>query len=525
MDQDTLLNKLIQRCDYSHTVCKKTQADILKHCEKSTNANKLDNDFMLRYLITLETGHYDCLNNADRWLLAISKICEKCDPTTDVLLYAAKAGVYALNFFKMLIERGQIIDSSVLEAALTSMQNSSYGQSLVNYLAEHVDGDYKCLEIACMKNCHLVVSLLLKQKVRPTDKCLTTAIQNKNVALIETIIRSNPDVLSLDNIAAACASKNQELIQKIMGKTKITPDKKCYLAVFKDVCLYSRNSLYRSSYYKKTHTTKQQDNESADAEQVAEIIDILINFGYKLDYEDVVTALDHRCYINNISRFTKIKLDEAFLERCTLYDYCPYEDIAVKPTVRCLAIECGKGDISKVKKIIIRGVVPDISCLVEAVSCRKNNLEVIKLLIHEYNIEPNVACLKAFCNTISSSNLTALLTGFSDNEKIVIVEKIVEKDNTSNVKKIDIPTDHIGKTNMKENIKLKATAIKFFKIDPKESKRSFMDVRDILILYLKDNKLYKDNLITVDKKLAKLLKLEEGVTDFGNLNLLVSRCY
>ena len=62
--------------------------------------------------------------------------------------------------------------------------------------------------------------------------------------------------------------------------------------------------------------------EAYNAKKIADIIDILVNFGYKITYEDVYDAMINGCYINDIKKYN-INFKDEFMEKCSELGYYP----------------------------------------------------------------------------------------------------------------------------------------------------------------------------------------------------------
>ena len=415
-----ITNLLNIKCDsYSHANCRNIKQKIIDYHKLG---NKVTNDFLKLYLMYINdssNGDYynRCIDRLDFCLQVVKEILEYLVPTEEdiwiltkiqinlniaITLYN-KRGLYS-NFcakindnmnsiFKIIINASNSIQIpiSILEYTLGLKH-----LELSNYLLNYVNCNELCLELACLcTESYETINLMLNQKIQVTEKSLINAIRLNDFNIVKLLLKSNyiPNEYCL---IEACKIKNKEIIIEIL-LYKIQPTQECFNALFTSVtfsCL--------------------KDKTSCMAPQIATLIDILVNFGYIITYEDVCKALSHGCYVNNINNLG-ILFDEKFIEECTLYGYYPYENFNIKPTMKCLYVESKRpGNASNLKKLILQGLTPDIECLKYACD-NKTNIQNVKYLIENHNIKPNLDCLKILAKNIGNSTLTYLLDNFQEN--------------------------------------------------------------------------------------------------------------
>ena len=398
--QEQIAVRFSRRCNYTHGNCREIQTHILK---LHNYDNKVDNNFLTSYLIYLSNSNYNrCLLKLDNWVEAVIAICRHIIPSSSdfsLILHYGCNDLRIIKIFKILIERGVQFDIEILKTAIKSKS-----LNIVRFLIDHIVPDSECLELLCnSKNTDDIIEKMIDHKIQITTKCLNNCISSDNYmmsTLIDMGVQPNENSLVL-----ACKKQNKEAIKTIL-QCRIEPTKRCFNAIVE-------SAPYSGYDYMKNFNTK----------MCADTIDILIAYGYKIDYEDVVKALSKHCYINDINRFN-LDLGSDFLEKCTHYNYYPYE-IEAKPTLKCLYIECERtSNLKTVKKLISQGVKPDIECLRRA--CKnKSNKPIIQYLIENHNLVPDIQCLQKNAECINNVTLSYLLSKIPDQ-----VNKSTLEDNT-----------------------------------------------------------------------------------------------
>jgi hypothetical protein len=376
------------KCNYSHVTCKGIKEKLDRFHREGYQVN---NSFLTRYLLFLQGGYgynsyYSCTNQPNNWLPPLKTIFSYLNPTEEDMIIMVGMKYITNDIFKMFIDRGIYIPPDILTTSIQAKNNN-----LTNYLIKHVPVSPEILEQICehQPDCMDAIKYILEQKIDPTTKSLNALLKNKHTNTVDMMFKLGA-AFDESSLAVACATRNFQYITKILD-LKIVPDKTCYNAIFDNV---------RKNYY--------GNRQSYNADEVANIVDILVVHGYKPDYEDVVTALKHGCYIRDVKRFG-IKFDSEFLERCTEEEYYPYPDLDAKPTLKCLRIECGRANnLKSIKQLLSYGLEPDIECLRNA--CKhKTNKTVINYLVTHHKLKPDLQCLKNNADYIRNATLTYLL--------------------------------------------------------------------------------------------------------------------
>lgn len=555
MNQDDILKLCSNRCNYQHNICTQMQSRILA-LHKS--GKKVDNSFLTIYLSYVfdksgyNSGYYACQRNTGNWIPALKEICKYLMPTDENLKLITYGNQYIIPVFQILIDRGVSINSSILQRAIEGQY-----LELVKYFLDHIVADSKCLEFACARqNTDNLIKIMLDSKVEITITALNNAILNKKEEVANIMLQYGvqPDVQTLES---ACKSRSNDTIRRILDY-RILPTRECYNGLFVNISYYSSAT---------TKTT------------IASLIDLLIVYGYKLDYDDVLFALNKQCHINDIKRFN-IDFKPEFMERCVELNYYPYVSILdLKPSMKCLHMACERtNNIANVKKLINAGLKPDTECLRRACN-NKTNKPIVQYLVEHHKLVPDLKCLKNNAKYLNNPTLTYLLNHVPDysvevektddeikeeNEQNAIVKEV--KDNNistvvKNEEQVSKKEEHLPKkdANIEENkedekepqntyilmslkvpdsvpkskrikCKINNKVLKFFSLK-NGTKLSFLEIRKLLVNYVKEENMYDEDdktYIKPNKQICKLLSIngEYGkYINFNDFDRLVSQCY
>jgi len=449
------------------------------------------------------------------------------------------------QLWQVIVERVKEIPVEVFESGI----QANNIEALI-ILVDYTKTTSKCIEKLCTCNNKLVKNIIDKmflQKVQITTEALNNALKSKSVEIALSFLNMGiqPNITSLKN---ACSIRDVKLIQMIL-LCKLTPNKECFKALFDSYHSY---------------------NSTKESTEVANLIDMLVQHGYIVTYDDVITALEHKCKINNIKRFN-IKFDGKFLEKCSTSGYYPYtqKEIGVSPTIECLRIESGKAGNTKVMKELVKsGLKPDIECLRNACKNR-NNITNIRYIVEKHNIKPDVQCVKNIVRTLGNKTLDYLIGvadfnqgADTDKQKVVFTDEEQEEDDDEDEEEAEVkkekeeededeekedevvnkeetsvkkPNKNLDKDEEDEDEDVEEELIKYnildlsdsnIKIDQRKKyslmpeiaemlkvkktiKMSFLDIRSNFMKYVVDNKLVNDsnkNMIKLDAILTKFLK-------------------
>ena len=285
-----------------------------------------------------------------------------------------------------------------------------------------------------------LINELINRKIKVTKTAIIFAIiYNINLPTIKTLLSIGP-TLCEEYLIAACYSLNKEIIDFLLDN-KIEPTSKCIKALFKpninDDELFKKELfgldkyiLILNSYHK---DIPHSPVHFAVINKYTTILETLLNYNYKLTYEDVINATRYYIKIDNITNYD-IKFDSKFLEVCYEVGFYPKYNHNIKPDITCLQKECDKyGNMTNIKKlIIIDQLKPDAICMQNA--CKfKSNLQIIKFL-HEKGAPIDHYALK---NIIRANGNTCLIFLIDEYIKTIEEKKEVIKEVIKEVPKVE----------------------------------------------------------------------------------------
>ena len=343
---------LIRSCQYDHSICKRLHTTINQYItdnnfsisannKSNKQSNKLSNkssnkqqqnqftneilDYYINFMTTNTYQYSSCFHISNDWYDVLTIMFQQLTPSEDNLVKLVSV------YFEHRDDKQNLI-ISLLETVLTNTLTifptiifieslRAHNFSTAEYLIQCTNIDSSCLEETCKYNCVLIIEILLTHGIPITQLALENAAKINNGVIIPLLIENGgqPTVNCLQHV---CTNRNISAIRKIL-QCKIMPTLECFNSLIKNVNM----------------TAYGKNKESLYASDVAIIIDLLVEYGYVLTYKNVLDALDHGCHINNIGRFN-LDFDSQFIEKCSLYGFNPYPNIFVKPTQKCLQIEC-----------------------------------------------------------------------------------------------------------------------------------------------------------------------------------------
>lgn len=200
-------------------------------------------------------------------------------------------------------------------------------------------------------------SLILKEN-EPSIELLKIAIESSNFELTDTLLNKG---LMLDNSLLVTASSvgNYNIIKKLLD-LKLAPTSAC----FKEIC--------KSKY---PPIGKRLDKVFAGL-----LIEMLLESGYHLTYDDVIYAAQYRIPIADYARYD-IKLDDQIYEACFAKNSLPYSLNMLNLTNKSLVLACSRPkNLKEIREMIKFGLKLNNRCLYEA-CCHNGNMETINFLI------------------------------------------------------------------------------------------------------------------------------------------------
>lgn len=234
---------------------------------------------------------------------------------------------------------------------------------------------------------------------------------------------------------------------KFILENKIIPTQKA----FDNILNNSKKTTEQNNF--KYNRLKNSCNNNAES---SKSIQLFIDYGYNLTYENLLDALKYNIIINNIENYNFV-FDSKYLEICSQIGLYPYKT-NVKANLKCLEFECKKnGNLVSIRKMINDNkLIPNEACLHAACS-NKGNLQTIKFLVAKGG-KIDFKCLENIINVNYNTNTNYILTEFKKNnpdfDKNNNVKEIINnnvKNNNKNDKKNDsndiTDDDHVEYTN------------------------------------------------------------------------------
>ena len=244
-----------------------------------------------------------------------------------------------------------------------------------------------------------------------------------------------------------------------------------------------------------------------NAPMIADIIDMLCEYGLVINKQIVIKLIERGCYVNNLEKHG-LEVDSEILAKCAHHSYYPYK-FDIKPGVDILIKECSKHDnLNTIKKLKEFGGKYTSACLEEACGVTKNG-RVIKFLINDCGVKVTDKCLEKFQDAYKIEAIDVLVKKYKAQNPNTSVEKNdqekkLELDNESVmfVTPEDIaidPDDNDIEYELKSKIK------KFFNY--KKNTIKYLELYRMFLEYLISNKLVIGAYFIINSKLSNLLKV------------------
>ena len=506
-----LRNNLKNYCDGKHIEC----VNIAQKYIFDINSKELDNEFIIKYInhILGSSSYYNCLhihNNKNS-----KKIVDFLVSLSQKYLIPSNLFIKLLNSLpdneSVLILKNIVkLDSNFINILINEISNNNTHlfNHLINYspfkinLSKFIFSNisievFSNNVISKIKNVlspnleNIIIDYLnlnksiLRQNIVLLEKIIIDLMNRHSI--IKNIYNFSYDLikkeLHIDILNSSIYKYNHEFIIMILVKSNIKPN------------INTIENLIKKTYPK---------GGSCDAVIIAEIVDILVDYGLEVTKEIILKLLSGGCYINQIEKYN-IEIDDEILLTCSEINYFPYK-FKCKPNKELLLKECGKAEnLENIKKLKDAGGIYTTECLMEACKRRKNG-KLIKYLINECEVKPDELCIKTFQETFDLECLDLLIKNYNDkpevetkeNNKYEInknctleIEPLISKENNS----IDKNNEYVLKNKIRKFFNYKKKLIKYY------------DLYEIFLKYVIDNNLVISNYFVIDEKLSNLLNL------------------
>jgi len=297
-------------------------------------------------------------------------------------------------------------------------------------------------------------------------------------------------------------SKNYTTIKKLLLERCIkTYNKELIITILEESTenLFSQellNILLNQNYFREI-------DGSYNSKSTADIIDIFVLYGYQITKDFVIRLLDRGCYINNIEKY-KIDVDVELVLKMSTLNYYPYEFECV-PNTEILLVECSKpNNLDKIKLFREKGGNYNKECLIKACGVRKNG-KVIKYLINDCNIKPDLDCIKSFQDNYGIEALDILIHNYSkNNTSDTKIERKIEIDNSvlTTIEKRDFEVDLEYNYNIRSKIKKL--------LNYKKNIITFLELEELFLKYLINQKLVIGNYFVINSDLCSIIKINQS---------------
>lgn len=526
----TGLVKIRKSCDHQH-----------KHCHEIVQVGKNNltlvtqeylNEF---FTIVKSSGYNNCLSSYNNnKTYEVKNFIIKCSEFLNIPLWDPILINFTDEETLLIIQNQKKKNPNFVEMILNTDVTTNYG-SRINFMNGLLTQPVKSKSFE-----NIIMSLEIGQFSRYLNKMIRQPTINTNIDnIIAKFINFNKDKLKENG--------NKEIAIKIINNFINKPNiiKHTYLLVSEWLDINQKKDIFNKSISlldkdlmlimlenkdivpdittinKLIEKCYVRPEGSHNNGQVAEIIDLLTEYGLKIDKQIVLKLLDHGCYINNLEAHG-LEVDSEILAKCAHHSYYPYK-FDIKPNVDILIKECSKHDnLNTIKKLKEFGGVYTSSCLEEACGVTKNG-RVIKYLINECGVKVTDKCLEKFQDTYKIEAVDVLLKQYKIQNPTNLVEQ------TSQSKQLELDKDSVMFVTPKNIIidtnnndieyDLKSKIKKFF--DYKKNTIKYLELYQLFLKYLISNNLVIGNYFIINAKLSGLLKVNHctimGIEQIHNI--------
>jgi len=440
---------------------------------------------------------------------------------------------------------------------------------LIDFIIKHMEKNIKNIANLCMcRNEYLsfiLASIIDKFDGSIEEACLVNTCYalpySKHTfhSLLGKGLQINDQHLNI-----VCANCDEKGIEFFLETSRMPILRKHYQALVgsKIITKVEKKSMYSKDEYK--HITGYTFNK----------MEILIKYGYKPTYEDVLYAVPYKIEIPGIERFG-IEADTKLLEECWKYDFYPsYNFKCITKQMIELEKLCNEKRIKPIRDTIKNNqLVPDAKCMENACGAAKNNHQIFDFL-RDAGGKVNLNCIKKHSIINDNHFLTKIVSCYEkdyqeeinkyqakikklENEIIklggslqdpkknqpIIVVKEEPKDTTkqekekeniivkeeNGMKNIPFLNMNTGKlVTIQKNNRLKSSPpTKFTEMYGGKNKMSFNDIKKFIIEKIKaESWIDKDdnNIINLPQNIADKLNINKQIV-FADIDKLVAFFY
>lgn len=253
---------------------------------------------------------------------------------------------------------------------------------IISKFAGNFTGEYMTRACAALPYTKAVVQSLIMRSVKITNEHLTIVCSKCNIYAIDFVLQTTRLPITKDNFKGLITSQQYNKIQ------------------VDDSNNYYRKTAYESSWISGYSMEK---------------MELLIKYGYKLDYDDVLFAINNSIELPGVERFNII-LDKKLLEACWNNDFYPsYPWKCIEPEMIELQKACTTRRAKLIKSIIQSNkLIPDRKCM-ENASCFISNQPIYNELVTAGG-KPTYKCIKNCAKLLKNTHYLLMLV--DDFEKV-----------------------------------------------------------------------------------------------------------
>lgn len=517
-DKNNLVNLPVikKNCDANHSHC----LNIVRSVEKSNI--QISKEYFNDFLNILDSSRYSCClvshynyrsNEIKKFIVSNS---------VNIKINSKYWGIIFTNLSDN--EIYEILTNQVkLEPDLISKiynNNISYNQRYYQQ-STNIINSLMSTSIKLKSFSYIIMSLTLLQFSNYINKIYKNFSPQVDDVIIKFIIKNELELISEHNIGLKIIntfinrssilkiiypliSKSLSIEQKqiIFNKSISTLDKNLLILI-----LENRDFIPNMSTI---HKLIEKSNCEYNANNIANIIDLLVDYGLVITKEIILKLLSHKCYINNFEKYG-IPIDSEILSKCADLSYYPYK-FDIIPNIDILKKECSKRDNLKIiQKLKEYGGIYTSECLENACRISRNG-KVIKYLMNECGVKITDQCLENFQQTYNIDALDIIMKKYKspnpikkqDDDTNKYIELNEKSTMTITPRNIDI-----DKNNDMVEYKLKNKVRNFFNYKNKNIK--YYQLHEIFIKYLINNKLIIGKYFIINIELSNLLKINHCV--------------
>lgn len=283
----------------------------------------------------------------------------------------------------------------------------------------------------------VICRLLDDPTVTITPEFVNGVVKNHSIDLMKLAVMRCGGIDS-DLLEAAClASKDRlEKVQFALDN-QVVPTQKAF-----NNLVQTHEIPYRYGRKRRNNYNNDEGNGNNNS-----AIKLLLSYGYPVTYDDVKSALKKEIVIDNIERFG-IKFDNTYLHICSEIGMYPYDNVEIKPDLKCLENECAKsGNLPQIKMLInTYKLVPNHACMRAACS-HKNNIQTVKFLVSKGG-KIDFQCLEKIMEQVYNRTMSFVLEEYKKANPTKVADEYAgdKKVVKSNVKKVSKKKSKVAKT-------------------------------------------------------------------------------